>query len=122
MGILRSTTAFLLLDQARKVISKRQYASTRVCPQVVFRLIQPLKVCCSPARKIEVHLVMQLLQQQYRITGSFGCRIANIAQSLDKMAGGLIPVIDAVLPVADFAKGLERLESRKVFGKILVTL
>ncbi|HEV2545241.1 MAG TPA: zinc-binding dehydrogenase, partial [Methylobacterium sp.] len=42
--------------------------------------------------------------------------------SLDKMAAGLTPVVDTVLPLADFAQGLERLESRKVFGKILVTL
>ena len=66
--------------------------------------------------------LMQLFQQQYRITGSFGCRIANMRESLDKMAGGLTPVVDTVLPLADFAKGLERLESRQVFGKIIVTI
>ena len=65
---------------------------------------------------------MQLFQQQYRITGSFGCRIENIRQSLDKMAAGLTPVVDTVYPLGDFAAGLERLESRKVFGKILVAL
>ena len=42
-------------------------------------------------------------------------------QSLDKMAGGMTPVIDAVFPLAEFQKGLERLESRKVFGKVVVT-
>ena len=41
-------------------------------------------------------------------------------QSLAKMADGIRPVIDTVYPLADFAQGLERLESRKVFGKILV--
>ncbi|GJE28965.1 zinc-binding dehydrogenase [Methylobacterium organophilum] len=66
--------------------------------------------------------LMQLFQQQYRITGSFGCRLANIRESLAKMAEGITPVVDTVLPLADFATGLERLESRKVFGKILVTL
>jgi NADPH:quinone reductase-like Zn-dependent oxidoreductase len=45
----------------------------------------------------------------------------NIAQSLEKMAGGMTPVIDAVFPLADFAEGLTRLESRKVFGKVVVT-
>jgi hypothetical protein len=38
------------------------------------------------------------------------------------MAGGLTPVIDTVLPIAEFSSGLERLESRKVFGKIIATL
>jgi NADPH:quinone reductase-like Zn-dependent oxidoreductase len=37
--------------------------------------------------------LMQLFQQQYRITGSFGCRIENITQSLEKMAAGMLPVI-----------------------------
>ena len=80
-------------------------------------------VTCGSTSGVSVQMnLMQLFQQQYRITGSFGCRIANIRESLDKMAAGLTPVIDTVLPLADFAKGLERLESRKVFGKILVTL
>ncbi len=65
--------------------------------------------------------LMQLFQQQYRIFGSFGCRIENIRQSLDKMADGMTPIVDTVFPLADFAKGIARLESRQVFGKILVT-
>jgi NADPH:quinone reductase-like Zn-dependent oxidoreductase len=66
--------------------------------------------------------LMQLFQQQYRIFGSFGCSLRNIREALAKMAGGLSPVIDTVFPLADFAQGLERLEGRKVFGKIIVTL
>ena len=65
--------------------------------------------------------LMQLFQQQYRITGSFGCRIENIRQSLDKMAAGMKPVIDSVFPLEDFEKGLARLEGRQVFGKVVVT-
>jgi NADPH:quinone reductase-like Zn-dependent oxidoreductase len=65
--------------------------------------------------------LMQLFQQQYRIFGSFGCSIRNIRDSLDKMAAGLAPVIDTVIPLAEFEKGLTRLESRKAFGKIIVT-
>ncbi|MCO5090556.1 zinc-binding dehydrogenase [Bosea sp. (in: a-proteobacteria)] len=64
--------------------------------------------------------LMQLFQQQYRITGSFGCRIENIAQSLEKMAGGMKPVIDSVFPLAEFEKGLARIEGRQVFGKVVV--
>ena len=66
--------------------------------------------------------LMQLFQQQYRITGSFGCRIENIAQSLEKMAAGMKPVIDSVFPLAQFEQGLARIEGRKVFGKVIVTL
>jgi NADPH:quinone reductase-like Zn-dependent oxidoreductase len=64
---------------------------------------------------------MQLFQQQYRIFGSFGCSMRNIGEALDKMAAGMKPVIDSVYPLEDFAQGLERLEGRKVFGKVVVT-
>jgi len=64
---------------------------------------------------------MQLFQQQYKIFGSFGASMRNIRDSLAKMAGGMLPVIDTEVPLADFERGLARLESRQVFGKIVVT-
>jgi alcohol dehydrogenase len=64
--------------------------------------------------------LMQLFQQQYRIIGSFGASMRNIRDALAKMQAGLRPVIDTEVELADFARGLERLESRKVFGKIVV--
>ncbi|MCQ8780396.1 zinc-binding dehydrogenase, partial [Escherichia coli] len=67
-------------------------------------------VTCGSTSGVSVQMnLMQLFQQQYRIFGSFGCRIGNMRESLDKMATGLTPVIDTVLPLADFAQGLERL-------------
>jgi len=45
----------------------------------------------------------------------------NIAESLDKMAGGMKPVIDTEVPIADVESALKRMESRQVFGKIVVT-
>src|SRR5262245_29476230 len=65
--------------------------------------------------------LMQLFQQQYKIFGSFGASMRNIRDSLTKMAGGMLPVIDTEVPLADFEQGLARLESRQVFGKIVVT-
>ncbi len=65
--------------------------------------------------------MFQLFQQQYRIFGSFGASIRNVRDSLAKMAAGLLPVIDTEVALADFQRGLARLESRKVFGKIIVT-
>ncbi|MFL9825249.1 zinc-binding dehydrogenase [Rhodoplanes sp. SY1] len=65
--------------------------------------------------------LMQLFQQQYRIIGSFGATMKNIAESLDKMAAGLKPVIDTTVPLAAFERGLERLAGRQVFGKVVVT-
>ena len=34
---------------------------------------------------------------------------------------GMTPVIDLEAPLADFERGLARLESRQVFGKVVVT-
>jgi NADPH:quinone reductase-like Zn-dependent oxidoreductase len=81
-----------------------------------------LVTCGSTSGVSATMNLMQLFQQQYRIFGSFGCSMRNIRESLAKMAAGLTPVIDTVFPLAEFEKGLERLESRKVFGKIIVTL
>ena len=66
--------------------------------------------------------LMMLFQRQLHIFGSFGCRIENVANGLAKMAQGIRPVLDTVVPLERFGEGLERLESRKVFGKIIVTL
>jgi alcohol dehydrogenase len=65
--------------------------------------------------------LMQLFQQQYRIIGSFGASMRNIRESLDKMAAGMLPVIDTEVSLADVERALARLESRQVFGKIVVT-
>ncbi len=64
--------------------------------------------------------LMQLFQQQYRIFGSFGASMKNIRTSLAKMAAGLAPVIDTEVALADFERGLARLEGRQVFGKVIV--
>jgi alcohol dehydrogenase len=47
----------------------------------------------------------------------------NIADALDKLAAGTVkPVIDLEIPMEQIGEGLERLENRQVFGKIIVTL
>jgi alcohol dehydrogenase len=64
--------------------------------------------------------LMRLFQQQHKIFGSFGASMRNIRDSLAKMAGGITPVIDTEVPLAEIERGLARLESRQVFGKIIV--
>ncbi|CAN1724845.1 Zinc-binding dehydrogenase [Hyphomicrobium sp. 1Nfss2.1] len=64
-----------------------------------------------------------LFQQQLRLIGSFGCRIENMRSVMEKMAAGSVaPVIDTQLQLIDLDAGLQRLERRDVFGKIVVTL
>jgi NADPH:quinone reductase-like Zn-dependent oxidoreductase len=66
--------------------------------------------------------LMQLFQQQYRIIGSFGAPLSALSRALVRIAGGVRPVIDTVFALEDFRAGLARLESRDVFGKLLVEL
>jgi NADPH:quinone reductase-like Zn-dependent oxidoreductase len=66
--------------------------------------------------------LMQLFQQQYRIIGSFGSPLSALGRALDRIAAGVRPVIDTVYPLAQFRDGLARLESRDVFGKLIVEL
>ena len=63
---------------------------------------------------------MQLFQQQYKILGSFGASMRNIRDSLSKIAAGIAPIIDTEVALKDFEQGLARLESRRVFGKVIV--
>ncbi|MHA1548864.1 MAG: zinc-binding dehydrogenase [Alphaproteobacteria bacterium] len=65
----------------------------------------------------------QLYQRQLRLIGSFGCTIANLRSVLAKMVAGIAdPVIDATIDLDNIDQALARLESRDVFGKILVRL
>ena len=66
--------------------------------------------------------LMQLFQQQYRIIGSFGSPLTAQRGALARIASGVRPVIDTVYSLENFQQGLARLESRDVFGKILVRL
>ena len=80
-----------------------------------------LVTCGATAGPTITFNLMQLFQQQYKILGSFGASMRNIRDSLEKMAGGLLPVIDTEIPLSELERGLARLESRQVFGKIVVT-
>ena len=79
-----------------------------------------LVTCGSTSGPSITFNLMQLFQQQYRIFGSFGATMKNISESLDKMAGGMLPIIDTEVPLDDVATALARMESRQVFGKIIV--
>lgn len=63
-----------------------------------------------------------LYQQQLRLIGSFGCTIGNMRSVLEKLGSGIVnPVVNSVLSLSQLEEGLKRLESRQVFGKIIVT-
>jgi len=66
--------------------------------------------------------LMQLFQQQYRIIGSFGAPLSALPRALARIATGVRPLIDTVYGLDAFRAGLDRLEGRDVFGKILVAV
>ena len=115
---------------ARRVTGKRGVdvvfehvgASTWQGSMLSLRMGGRLVTCGSTSGVSAETNLMMLFQRQLRIMGSFGATLRNIAEGLDKMQAGVRPVLDAVLPLDRFQEGLARLESRRVFGKIVVTL
>jgi alcohol dehydrogenase len=70
----------------------------------------------------EVNLMM-LFQQQLKLLGSFGCRMENMADAMQKMAAGLVhPVIDTQVDFDGIDAALKRMEGRDVFGKIILNV
>ena len=78
-------------------------------------------VTCGSTTGINAETNLYLIfQQQLRIFGSFGSSLANVRESLRKMAeDGITPVIDSEIAIEDFGTALARLADRDVFGKIV---
>ncbi len=81
-------------------------------------------VTCGSTSGVSTSMnLMQLFQQQLRMIGSFGCRMENMADAMQKMARGIVhPVIDTEVGFDDIDRALERMEGRQVFGKIVLKL
>ncbi|MGE0036600.1 MAG: zinc-binding dehydrogenase [Xanthobacteraceae bacterium] len=115
-GAVRKLTGRKGVDVVFEHVGADTFNGSLLCLKRGGRLV----TCGSTSGPTTTINLMQLFQQQYRITGSFGASMRNIRESLAKMAGGMLPVIDTEVALADFEKGLARLESRQVFGKIVV--
>jgi alcohol dehydrogenase len=116
-GAVRKITAKKGVDVVFEHVGAETFNGSLLCLKRGGRLV----TCGATSGPSTTINLMQLFQQQYRIIGSFGASMRNIRESLAKMAEGLLPVIDTEVPLVDFAVGLARLESRQVFGKIIVT-
>src|SRR6266513_2275556 len=116
-GAVRKLTAKKGVDVVFEHVGAETFNGSLLCLKRGGRLV----TCGSTSGPSTTINLMQLFQQQYRIIGSFGASMRNIRDSLAKMAAGLTPVIDTEVELADFAAGLERLASRQVFGKIVVS-
>jgi NADPH:quinone reductase-like Zn-dependent oxidoreductase len=79
-------------------------------------------VTCGSTSGVSTQInLMMLFQQQLRLIGSFGCRMENMANAMQKMAAGHVkPVIDTESSFDTISDALSRLEGRDVFGKIIL--
>ena len=115
-GAVRKLTGKKGVDVVFEHVGPDTFNGSLLCLKRGGRLV----TCGSTSGQSITLNLFQLYTQQYRIFGSFGASMRNIRESLAKMAGGLLPVIDTEVPLADFEHALARLESRQVFGKIIV--
>jgi alcohol dehydrogenase len=114
--ITRKLTDKKGVDVAFEHVGAETFNGSLLCLKRGGRLV----TCGATSGPTVTFNVMQLFQQQYRIFGSFGASMRNIRDSLAKMANGLLPVIDTEIGLTDLERGLARLESRQVFGKIVM--
>jgi alcohol dehydrogenase len=115
-GVTRKLTGKKGVDVVFEHVGGEAFNASLLCLKRGGRLV----TCGSTAGPTVTINLMQLFQQQYKIFGSFGASMRNIRDSLSKIAAGMTPIIDSEFPLADFAKGLARIESRQVFGKVVV--
>src|SRR3981189_2284432 len=115
-GVTRKITAKKGVD----VVFEHTGAETFPGSLLVLKRGGRLVTCGATSGPTVTLNLMQLFQQQYKIFGSFGASLRNIRDSLAKRANGLAPGIDMEVPLAEIERGLARLESRQVFGKIIV--
>lgn len=118
-GIVRKLTKKKGVDVVFEHVGADTWAGSMLCLKRGGRL-----VTCGSTSGVSTSMnLMQLFQQQLKIFGSFGCRMENMANAMQKMAQGLVhPVIDTVADFSGIDKALQRMESRDVFGKIILEI
>jgi len=116
-GRVRKITAKKGVDVVFEHVGGEGFNGSLLCLKKGGRLV----TCGATAGPVVQFNLMQLFQQQYKILGSFGASMRNIRDGLAKMSNGLLPVIDTEVGLDQLERGLERLEGRQVFGKVIVS-
>lgn len=116
-GVVRKLTKKKGVDVVFEHVGKDTFAGSMLCLKRGGRL-----VTCGSTSGVSTEInLMQLFQQQLKLLGSFGCRMENMADAMQKMAAGIVaPVIDTVVGFDDLEPALKRMEGREVFGKIIL--
>ncbi|HEY9057720.1 MAG TPA: zinc-binding dehydrogenase [Aurantimonas sp.] len=118
-GVTRKLTKKKGVDVVFEHVGKDTFAGSMLCLKRGGRL-----VTCGSTSGVSAEInLMMLFQQQLRLLGSFGCRMENMADAMQKMARGLVhPVIDTRIGFDGIEVALKRMEARAVFGKIVLDL
>ncbi|GHC60791.1 zinc-binding dehydrogenase [Limoniibacter endophyticus] len=118
-GVVRKITKKKGVDVVFEHVGADTWAGSMLCMKRGARL-----VTCGSTSGVSTQMnLMQLFQQQLKIFGSFGCRMENMVNAMDKMAAGVVhPVIDTEVTFETISKALERMEGRDVFGKIILRM
>jgi alcohol dehydrogenase len=118
-GVVRKLTKKKGVDVVFEHVGADTWAGSMLCLKRGGRL-----VTCGSTSGVSTQMnLMMLFQQQLRLIGSFGCRMENMANAMQKMAAGLVsPVIDTEAGLDTIQAALGRMESRDVFGKIILRM
>ena len=118
-GVVRKLTKKKGVDVVFEHVGKDTWAGSMLSMKRGGRL-----VTCGSTSGVSTDMnLMMLFQQQLKLLGSFGCRMENMADAMQKMGRGLVhPVIDTEVGFDDIDRALERMESRQIFGKIILKM
>ncbi len=116
-GVVRKLTKKKGVDVVFEHVGKDTFPGSMLCLKRGGRLV----TCGSTSGvSAEVNLMM-LFQQQLHLMGSFGCSMRNMANAMEKMAQGIVaPVIDREVTMETIGDALSAMETRNVFGKIIL--
>lgn len=116
-GVVRKITKKKGVDVVFEHVGADTWAGSMLSLKRGGRLV----TCGSTSGVSTTMNLMQLFQQQLKLLGSFGCRMENMADAMQKMAAGLVhPVVDTEVGFDGIGEALKRMESRDVFGKIVL--
>ncbi|MEO5322606.1 zinc-binding dehydrogenase [Mesorhizobium sp. CC13] len=118
-GVVRKLTRKKGVDVVFEHVGKDTWAGSMFSLRRGGRL-----VTCGSTSGVSTDMnLMMLFQQQLKILGSFGCRMENMANAMQKMAAGLVkPIIDTEVDFNSIDTALKRMEGRDVFGKIILRI
>ena len=116
-GVTRKLTKKKGVDVVFEHVGADTWAGSMLCMKRGGRL-----VTCGSTSGVSTQMnLMQLFQQQLKLFGSFGCRMENMRDAMQKMARGIVhPVIDTEIGFDQIDIALKRMEAREVFGKIVL--